>query len=371
MKIMKRLFYIASMMLATILVGCSASGDNIDTTPEGLFKSIFVRANDNIYYGVVENSTKRIYFEGLEYGGEVTNVSYKLEDGATISPDPTTYIGDWPAQSEVTVISGDQSDVYTIYLPDYIAKDRVTEDEVDRPILFFDDFDGDELDLSSWKIATIGLSTWNRYMSESPDQTYVEDGNLVVRAEIVNGEYKTGGVQSNGLKAFNQARFEFCAKVSKVVTGGFIAIWLMPEPDKVVYEGGNPYSGEIDIMEHILRESYVYQTIHSGYTINDAISGKPDSYVHPAVDVTDYNVYRVDKTKDALVFYINDVETLYYRNLYLSNESEVMQWPFDTEFYMIINYALGGEGLWAGEVDDDDLPGEMLIDWVKVTSLED
>ena len=48
----------------------------------------------------------------------------------------------------------------------------------------------------------------------------------------------------------------------------------------------------------------------------------------------------------------------------------MMQWPFDADFYLILNVALGGEGTWPGVITDSELPACMEVDWVRVTELE-
>ena len=35
-----------------------------------------------------------------------------------------------------------------------------------------------------------------------------------------------------------------------------------------------------------------------------------------------------------------------------------------SHFYIILNQALGGS--WVGEINPDDVPQEMLVDWVRV-----
>ncbi len=42
-------------------------------------------------------------------------------------------------------------------------------------------------------------------------------------------------------------------------------------------------------------------------------------------------------------------------------------WPFDQPFYIILSQQLGGS--WVGEVNPDQLPVSMIIDFVKVYQL--
>ena len=54
---------------------------------------------------------------------------------------------------------------------------------------------------------------------------------------------------------------------------------------------------------------------------------------------------------------------------------DYMQFPFcDYPYDIILNYSLGGELngklTWPGTIHDEDLPGEMWIDWVRVIPIE-
>lgn len=79
-------------------------------------------------------------------------------------------------------------------------------------------------------------------------------------------------------------------------------------------------------------------------------------------------------TEDKITFYVNGIETFSYPNLRLSNEDEVMQWPFreKSAFYLILNMALSrNPDGWAGAIDDANLPAVMEVDWVKVYKLKE
>ena len=58
---------------------------------------------------------------------------------------------------------------------------------------------------------------------------------------------------------------------------------------------------------------------------------------------------------------MNGDETLTYPKVEGVDPS---QWPFDQPFYLILSMQLGGS--WVGVVDPDELPVQMIIDWVKV-----
>lgn len=55
-------------------------------------------------------------------------------------------------------------------------------------------------------------------------------------------------------------------------------------------------------------------------------------------------------------------------------DKEKLQYPFcEYTFNIILNFSLGGDlngrVTWPGEIHDEDLPGEMWVDWVRVVSL--
>lgn len=120
----------------------------------------------------------------------------------------------------------------------------------------------------------------------------------------------------------------------------------------------------------------VYQTVHT-FFINGADGSSGVTNPNPDVqfDATAYHIYAADRTDDAVIFYIDGKETFRYRNQYLPDEETQLQFPFNKlPFDIILNFSLGGtlngNNTWAGPIDDNDLPGELWVDWVKVTSLD-
>lgn len=64
---------------------------------------------------------------------------------------------------------------------------------------------------------------------------------------------------------------------------------------------------------------------------------------------------------DKIVYILNGEETFTYPR---ENNVDATQWPFDQPFYILIDQQLGGS--WVGNVKPEELPVEMVIDWVKV-----
>lgn len=363
----KILFLISMMLIGTFSTACTDDETNSIPTKERYpLTSFAVKIGDSYYHGKIDQSTHRVEIGTIENANTITDVEYTLiNNAATITPDPQTFLGKWKDEQIVTITTEDNKTTdYTIALTKY--KEPVEN------ILFIDNFDVDGTpDPTKWSLCKKSTSDWCDEMSESYDQAYIKDGKLILKAEKVNGVYKAGGIETKDKFSFTYGRVEVRARISQYPNGAFPAIWMMPQ--KAAYTGW-PKCGEIDIMEHIKQEPHIHQTIHTNYTYNLGIKD-PASSKKVTCNFEEYNLYAVEWTKDAITFYVNGQQTFSYPNLRLADEAEKMQWPFNKEsaFYLILNMGLGGNKAdsWAGPIDDNNLPATMEVDWIKVTKLPD
>lgn len=232
-------------------------------------------------------------------------------------------------------------------------------------LVFADEFNDGKLDETVWHKISRGPCDWNNYMS-SDDRLYdFRDGCLILRGmvndnlETDTARFITGGVENSGLKPFPApARYEIRARLHKC-QGAWPAIWLLPYDDKTY---PYPTGGEIDIMERLNGDSIAYQTVHSYYTIDLQHEHDPEHGWTNRIDPDDFNVYSVDIMPDSLVFYINGVHTLTYPRI--PEKENEKQYPFVIQQYLMMDMQLGGK--WVGEVNPEDLPVEMEIDWVHI-----
>lgn len=230
-------------------------------------------------------------------------------------------------------------------------------------VIFEDNFDQTDgiPDKTKWILTgPVPTSSWAKYFSGSYDQAYVKNGNLVLKAEKINGTYKVAAIRSQGKFDFTYGKVEARARIT-AVQGGWAAIWMWPSIEPTLIN-----DGEIDIMEQVNHETKVYQTVHSYYTYvlkqND-----PIHQISVPFNVNEYNIYAVDWTPDKITFSVNGKTTLTYPNMHLKDEANKKQWPFNKMFYLYLDYKLGETGTWPNGIDDSQLPGYMEIDWIKVT----
>jgi beta-glucanase (GH16 family) len=130
---------------------------------------------------------------------------------------------------------------------------------------------------------------------------------------------------------------------------------------------GWPSCGEIDIMEQVSYETDAHQTVHTHYA-NDLGKIDPLRSITKPFNAGQFNTYGINWTPEMVQFTINGQVTFSYPNMHLSNEAAMKQWPFNKPFYLILNFALGGQGTWPGTITDSELPANMEVDWVRVTS---
>ena len=227
-------------------------------------------------------------------------------------------------------------------------------------LVWEESFNGNVIDTTVWSKIPRGIYDWNNYMSDYDGLYAVENGNLILRG-ISNtvlpndtAPFFTGGVFTRNKKTFGFGRLEIRAKLNGT-TGAWPAFWMLPE------EGRWPHAGEIDIMERLSHDRYVYQTVHSAYTDSLNITDNPVSSIIASFKTNDYNVFGVEKYPDSLVFFINNTRTKTYPKI----EHELVdQFPYDKQnFYLLLDMQLGGK--WVGSVNTTELPVEMQIDWVR------
>lgn len=224
-------------------------------------------------------------------------------------------------------------------------------------------FDGTEFNGDTWCKIPAGTSPWNLHMSDYDGLYDVSDGVLTLRG-IVNpglaGEERdviTGGMMTMGRKSFGYGRLEIMAKLDGA-RGAWPAMWMLPDDGSRWVDGG-----EIDIVERLNFDDIIYTTAHTGYTQNNP------EHIHSGTakfDPTGWNVFGLEHYRDSLVWFVNGMPVYTYKKM---EDAPAEQWPFDREYYLMIDMQLGGN--WVGDIYKEDLPVEMKVDWVRFTEFKE
>ena len=234
-------------------------------------------------------------------------------------------------------------------------------------LVWSDEFNG-PLDTNVWQRIGPGKPDWSRHMSKRPDLVEMRDGCLVLVGAKncdTNADprpYLTGGVWNKTADArtmMTYGRVEIRAKFENA-KGAWPAFWMLAK-DRDAQGRGWPWTGEIDIIERLNGDPFVYQTVHSGWTYVKRHGDKPRQGKKAAIHQGEFNVYGLTRTPDALVWSVNGEETFRYER---TPGGDPDQWPFTTPFYFLLDMQLGGS--WAGRVNADDLPVRTWIDWIRL-----
>ncbi len=242
-------------------------------------------------------------------------------------------------------------------------------------LVWSDEFNGSSLDLDNWT-ATVGngcpnLCGWGNNELEyyRNENVTVTGGNLVLtsRAESYGGSsFTSGKVTTSGKQSFLYGKIEMRAKIP---TGGGMwpAFWMMPQDD--VY-GSWAASGEIDIMESANNTTSVGGALHYGGTWPDNTSTSASYSLGGANFADDFHIYAVEWEPDAIRWYVDGqlfatrTSSQWYTNTAPGNARA----PFDQDFYIILNTAVGGyyTGCTSSSCITASLPQQFLIDYVRV-----
>lgn len=201
-----------------------------------------------------------------------------------------------------------------------------------------------------------------QYYSDRSKNLRVENGNLVIEShlESMHGRDYTSAKLVSRMN-WLYGKIEVRAKLPRG-KGTWPAIWMMPANSEY---GIWPNSGEIDIMEHVgYDQDVVHSNIHTTSYNHMKGTNKGDNLV-VANASDEFHVYSVEWDADSISFYVDGSKNPHFvfRN---DNMGDSKTWPFNKNFYLILNIAVGGS--WGGKhgVDNSIFSQKMEIDYVRV-----
>ena len=235
-------------------------------------------------------------------------------------------------------------------------------------LVWSDEFDGEQVDESKWNFES-GNGNWGwgngEHQYYRQENAFIEDGKLIIEAryESYGGfNYTSARMQTRNKGDWLYGKISARIKVPSA-GGTWPAFWMMPTNS--VY-GGWPNSGEIDIMEHYgCDDNHVHATVHNNmYNWNGGIP--PTSYSTYTNATSDFHIYEVEWNEDELNFYVDGE----YLGTYFKTNGGWQQWPYDQEFYIILNLAIGSHFM-ACETENNLFPQQYQIDYVRVYQLSE
>lgn len=281
-----------------------------------------------------------------------------------------TVLGDKiPGTLSVTSIAAENPTA--LDLPEWLGQRPPVDGEWAKT--FEDNFDGDSIDLTKWNI--YGPNFWDKRTHFSKDNTIVKDGTLTLRVERKTGrhndspdgketDYATGFADTYGKWVQRYGYFE--ARV-KLPTAPCLwpAFWLMPDRGLGNGDQGRRQSTrfggmEFDIIEQLSiwgSQRFNFAMHWDGYGAGHKATGSGSVYV-PA-DKDGFIVVGLLWTPGSAVLYGNGKEIAHWNNPRIS----------DAPSNILLDNVTGG---WETEsLDDSQLPGDFVIDYIRVWQRND
>mmetsp|Transcript_13829 Transcript_13829/g.30103 ORF Transcript_13829/g.30103 Transcript_13829/m.30103 type:complete len:663 (+) Transcript_13829:191-2179(+) len=213
-----------------------------------------------------------------------------------------------------------------------------------------------------------GICGWGNAEQQAytndPSNVNITDGILRISAKSSSSGYTSTRMVTRGKHVFKYGRIQFRASVENCqALGTWPALWMLPENWEY---GGWPRSGEIDVMETVGHEAdKFFGTVHTeayNHGINTEKGGGSSN------SKSDWHVFEIDWQVDNIRFAID--QQVYYQ-FTPENVGDYTQWPFDKDFHLLMNIAVGGS--WGGSqgVETTAFDGDgqyMEVDWVRVYS---
>ena len=226
-----------------------------------------------------------------------------------------------------------------------------------------------------------------QYYTDSLKNTRVQNGNLIIEAhkekianakfksdeykdkswlhyipKIETADYTSASLTTENLAEWTYGKIEIKAKLSKGV-GLWPAIWMLGENKAEV---SWPKCGEIDIMEHVgFEKDSIFGTIHTE-AYNHMIGTQRGEKIFIDKPYSEFHLYSIEWTPEKIDFLLDGVVYNYIENEHKTTD----EWPFDQNFHLKLNIAIGG-GLGGKKgIDDSVFPQQMVIDFVRIYQIK-
>ncbi len=222
-----------------------------------------------------------------------------------------------------------------------------------------DEFTGTSVKAANWVFETGNPGANNELEYYQAANATVANGNLMITAkkENVGGwAYTSARMTTQGLRTFTYGKMEARIKMP-LGKGLWPAFWMLGSNITTV---GWPKCGEIDIMEHVNDDNFLYATEH----YDDGVGYKNYGTSTTTATPGNYHVYTVEWDANLIKTSVDGVP---YHWFTIANNVGSTE-EFHKSFFLLLNLAVGGD-FPNQPVDESKLPATMYVDYVRVYKL--
>lgn len=236
-----------------------------------------------------------------------------------------------------------------------------------------DEFNGPGIDTSNWNYETgctgYGNGEWQNYTnggnSSIAFDAQANSNVMIIEARQIASppaacNYTSSRMTTAGKREFTYGRIEARLKLPHT-QGIWPAFWMLGND----INSGTPwpYSGEIDIMEHVgfpANTNITSGALHGpGYSGGGNIGGE---LVQSQAVNLNYHIYAVEWSPEGVKWFVDSNNFLTITREQVETRGE---WVFDHPFFILLNVAVGGA--WPGYPDGtSQFPQRMYVDYVRV-----
>lgn len=178
--------------------------------------------------------------------------------------------------------------------------------------------------------------------------------------------FLTAGIWSQHKATFTYGKIMLRARIHGAV-GIWPAVWTMTD-DERLWNIHSPQYTEIDILEYVYPDDFVYQTAHNAYTLAHWRNRRqPQQQNLSKVNAEEFNIYSIEILHDEVIFGINNKETFRYPRCQENDSSFFYGLPSQ----LIMDMQIYPPSSWSHGVDSTTFPAFMEFDWVRVYKLKE
>ena len=237
-------------------------------------------------------------------------------------------------------------------------------------LVWADEFDQESINTDNWNFQLVDAGhynqEWQRY-TDSPENAYIEDGALVIRAIHEGDRHGLNKYTSARLNTANKQAWKYGKIAARIKLpygqGIWPAFWMLGA--NINENGGDtpwPQSGEIDILELYgsKDDAVVECNLHYANAFDDhTMMGAVAYELEEGIFADDFHIFELEWTEESMAWLVDGQE--YARTSITADELS----EFHEEFFLLLNLAVGGT--YADYPDETTtFPQYMYVDWVRV-----